>query len=103
MAAQPPGSAFPDAAAVPLVDGGAYDCAEEVCQTSGTAGVYGIIFTRRHLCKTEKISGYCHASIDALFPMIKTVPAMALEPYMQQLPMSRFLNRRIMKARHKQF
>ena len=42
MAAQPGGSAFPDATAVPLADGGADDCAQEVCQAGGTAGIYGI-------------------------------------------------------------
>lgn len=54
MAAQPPGSAFPDTAAVPLADGRADDCAEEVRQACGTAGIYGMI-----LCKTEKFPGYC--------------------------------------------
>ena len=49
MAAQPRGSAFPDTAAVPLADGRADDHPEELCQTGGTAGIYGM-----NLCKTEK-------------------------------------------------
>ena len=44
MAAQPGGSAFPDAATVPLADGGADDYTEEVCQAGGTARIYGIVF-----------------------------------------------------------
>ena len=52
MAAQSRGSAFTDAATVPLVNGRADDCSEKVCQAGGTAGVYGII-----LCKTEKFQG----------------------------------------------
>ena len=52
MATQPPGGAFPDAAAVPLADGRADDRPEEVCQTGGAAGIYGMI-----LCKTEKFPG----------------------------------------------
>ena len=54
MAAQPGGSTFPDAAAVPLADGGADNCTEEVCQTSGTAGIYGIVFTHRALVQNRE-------------------------------------------------
>ena len=71
MAAQSGGSAFPDAAAVPLADGRADDCTEEVCQTGGTAGIYGMI-----LCKTEKFPGCRDAAADALPPMAGTVSAM---------------------------
>ena len=51
MAPQPGGSAFPDTAAVPVADGRTDDHAEKVRQTSGAAGIYGMI-----LCKTEKFS-----------------------------------------------
>ena len=43
MAAQPGGSAYPDSPAIPLADGRADDYTEEVCQTSGFAGIYGMI------------------------------------------------------------
>ena len=43
MAAQSRGSAFPDTTAVPLVDGGIDDRTKEVCQTGGTARIYGMI------------------------------------------------------------
>ncbi len=55
MAAQSRGSAFPDTTAVPLADGGADDCAEKVCQTSGTAGIYGMIFAHRTLVQNREI------------------------------------------------
>lgn len=55
MTAQSRGSAFPDATAVLLADGGTDDCAEEVCQTSGTAGIYGIVFTHRALVQNREI------------------------------------------------
>ena len=51
MAAQPGGSALPDVAAVPVADGRADDHTEKVRQTSGAAGIHGVI-----LCKTEKFS-----------------------------------------------
>lgn len=57
MAAQPSGSANPDAAAVPLANGRADDCPEKIRQTSGAAGIYGMI-----LCKTEKFQGSHTAS-----------------------------------------
>lgn len=55
MAAQPGGSAFPDTAAVSLADGGADDCAEEVCQTGGAAGIYGMISARRAFVQNREI------------------------------------------------
>lgn len=55
MAAQSGGSAFPDATAVPLADGGADDCAEKICQTSETAGIYRMIFARRTLVQNREI------------------------------------------------
>ena len=85
MAAQPGGSAFPDATAVPLADGRLDDCAEEVRQTGGTAGIYGMI-----LCKTEKFPGCCDAVADALPPMVETVPGMVFRQYMPWMPMSLF-------------
>ena len=45
MAAQFRGCALPDTTTVPLADGGTDDRAEEVCQASGTARIYGIVFT----------------------------------------------------------
>ena len=42
-------------AAVPLADGGADDCAEEVCQTGGTAGIYGMIFAHRAFVQNREI------------------------------------------------
>ena len=51
MAPQPGGSAFADTAAISLADGRADDHTEKICQTGGTAGIYGMI-----LCKTEKFS-----------------------------------------------
>ena len=60
MAAQPGGSALPDATAVPLADGRADDYSKEVCQTSGSAGIYGMI-----LCKTEKFPG-CSTACKAI-------------------------------------
>ena len=51
MAPQSGGSAFPDATAVPVADGGADDHAEKVRQAGGAAGIYRVI-----LCKTEKFS-----------------------------------------------
>ena len=77
MAAQSGGSAFPDAAAVPLADGRADDCTEEVRQTGGTAGIYGMI-----LCKTEKFPGSPDAAADTLFPVTGTVSAMVFRQYM---------------------
>ncbi len=62
MAAQPPGSANPDAAAVPLADGRANNRPEKVRQTSGAAGIYGMT-----LCKTEKFRGSLTASQAAAF------------------------------------
>ena len=55
MAAQPRGGACLDATAVPLADGGADDRTEEVCQTGGTAGIYGMIFARRALVQNREI------------------------------------------------
>ena len=81
MAAQPGGSAFPDAAAVPLADGGADDRAEEVCQAGGTAGIYGMT-----LCKTEKIPGRCDAAATGLPPIAGAVPAMVFRQYMPWMP-----------------
>ena len=52
VAAQSGGSASADAAAVPLVDGRADDHTEKIRQTSGAAGIYGMI-----LCKTQNFSG----------------------------------------------
>ena len=52
MAAQSGAGALPDTAAVPLADGRADNCPEEVSQASGAAGIYGMI-----LCKTEKFPG----------------------------------------------
>ena len=57
-----PGSAFPDAAAVPLADGRADDHPEEVCQAGGAAGIYGMT-----LCKTEKFQG-SPAALKAALP-----------------------------------
>ena len=51
VAAQSGGSASADAAAVPLADGRADDHTEKIRQTSGAAGIYGMI-----LCKTENFS-----------------------------------------------
>lgn len=96
MAAQPGGSAFPDTTAVPLADGRADDCAEEVRQTGGTAGIYGMI-----LCKTEKFPGCCYASADALFPVVRTVSAMILRQYMPWVPAFYFLKGCIRNGRHK--
>ena len=42
MAAQSGRSAFPDAAAVPVANGRADDCPEEVRQAGGAAGIYGM-------------------------------------------------------------
>lgn len=55
MAAQSRGSAFPNTTAVPLVDGGADNCAEEICQTGGTAGIYGMIFAHRAFVQNREI------------------------------------------------
>ena len=55
MATQPPGGAFPDAAAIPLADGRADDRPEEVCQTGGAAGIYGMISARRGLVQNREI------------------------------------------------
>ena len=55
MAAQFRGCALPDATTVPLADGGADDRAEEVCQAGRTAGIYGIVFTRRALVQNREI------------------------------------------------
>ena len=82
MAAQFRGSTFPDATAVPLADGGADDCAENVCQTSETAGIYGMIFSRRALVQNREISKLLPYIADVLVPRAKTVPAMVLWPYM---------------------
>ncbi len=41
-----PGSAYTDTTAVPLADGGTYDCPEKVRQTGGAAGIYGMIFVQ---------------------------------------------------------
>lgn len=49
MAAQSGGSAYINAAAIPLADGRADDNPEEICPASGAAGIYGV-----NLCKTEK-------------------------------------------------
>ena len=83
MAAQPGGSAFPDVAAVPLADGGADDCAEEICQTGGAAGIYGMISACRGLVQNREIlsllpcickcagsygkGGSCHGFADIYF------------------------------------
>ena len=42
MAAHPGRGAPADTAAVPLADGRADDCTEEICQAGGTAGIYGM-------------------------------------------------------------
>ena len=55
MAAQSRGSAFPNTTAVSLADGGADDCAEEICQTGGTAGIYGMIFAHRAFVQNREI------------------------------------------------
>ena len=55
MAAQPSGSAFPDAAAVPLTDRGADDRTEEVCQAGGASEIYGMISARRGLVQNREI------------------------------------------------
>ncbi len=55
MAAQPGGSTFPDAAAVPLADGRADDCAEEISQTGGAARIYGMMFTHRAFVQNREI------------------------------------------------
>ena len=55
MATQPSGSSFPDAAAVPLADGGADDRTEKVCQTGGASGIYGMISARRVLVQNREI------------------------------------------------
>ena len=55
MAAQPGGSTFADAAAVPLADGRADDRAEEISQTGGAAGIYGIIFICRAFVQNREI------------------------------------------------
>lgn len=52
VAAQSRRSAWINAAAVPVADGGADDRPEEIGQASGTAGIYGIT-----LCKTENFQG----------------------------------------------
>ena len=44
-----------DAAAIPLADGGADDRTEEVCQTGGTARIYGIVFNHRVLVQNSEI------------------------------------------------
>ncbi len=59
MAAQPPGSAFPDAAIVPLADGRADGIPKEICQAGG---IYGMT-----LCKTEKFKSSPAAFKSALF------------------------------------
>lgn len=55
MAAQSRGSAFPDTTAVPLVDGGIDDRTKEVCQTGGTAGIYGMISVCRVFVQNREI------------------------------------------------
>lgn len=62
MAAQPGGSAFTDAAAVPLADGRADDRPGEIRQTGGTAEIYGMT-----LCKTEKLGAVLPLSGDTVF------------------------------------
>ena len=83
MAAQSGGSSCLDAAAVPLADGGADDRAEEVCQTGGTAGIYGMIFDHRVFVQNREIFRLppCICRYDGV-PMPKTVPAMVLRSYM---------------------
>lgn len=55
MAAQSGRSAFPDTTAVPMADGGTDDRTEKVCQASGTAGIYGMIFNDRAFVQNREI------------------------------------------------
>ena len=62
VAAQSGGSASADAAAVPLVDGRADDHTEKIRQTSGAAGIYGIICAkRRTFQRVLTLSGLVHS------------------------------------------
>ena len=55
MGAQSRGSAFPDTTAVPMADGGIDDRTKEVCQTGGTARIYGMIFAHRAFVQNREI------------------------------------------------